>query len=72
MLVKLYCGIITRSLLQLINTSIDAFFSRLCAFLRNKEEVGRPMMIQRKLDGIVDEFLVDHEIRKSNTIVCNL
>ena len=32
-LVKFYCDVITRSCLQLINTSIDTFFSKLCAFL---------------------------------------
>ena len=32
-LVKFYCDVITRSCLQLINTSINTFFSELRAFL---------------------------------------
>ena len=40
---KLYCDVITRSRLQLINTSINTFFSKLCAFLvqqRRKKKVN--------------------------------
>ena len=40
----------TRSHLQLINTSIDIFLNKLHAFLKEKEEEGRPMMDKRKLD----------------------
>ena len=54
-LVKFYCDVTTRSHLQLINTSINNFFSKLRVFLQIKEEEGRPMMVKRKLDGAVDE-----------------
>ena len=59
--VKFYCDVITRSRLQLINTSIDTFFNKLCAFfIANKE--GRPMMVKRNLDGAVKESSMDQEI----------
>ena len=69
--VKFHCDVITRSSLQLINTSINIFFSKLRAFLRNKEE-GRPVMAKRKLDGPVDESSADQKIRKSDVTVHNL
>ena len=50
-LVKLYCDVITRSRLQLINTSIDTFFSKLHAFL--VEQRRRRKAYKRKLDGAV-------------------
>jgi len=70
----LYCDVIIKSHLQLINTSINTFFSKLRAFLANKEdsEEGRPMIVKRKLDGTVNESPVDQEIRKSDAIVHNL
>ena len=58
--------------LQLINTSIDTFFSKLDAALVEQKEQGRPKMVERKLDGVIDEFSVDREIRKSDMIVHNL
>ena len=60
-LVKFYCDVITRTRLQLINTFIDTFFIKFCAFLM---EQGKPMMI-RKLDGAVHEFSPDQEICNS-------
>ena len=65
MLVKFYCGIITRSRLQLINTLIDTFYNELRIFLTEKEEQGRPIMAKRKLHGVVEESSEDKEIRKS-------
>ena len=44
----------TKSSLQLINTSIYTFFSKLYAFLA---EQGR-VMVERKLDGAVDKSSV--------------
>ena len=44
-----------------MTTSIDTFFSKLRAFLWNKEE-GRPMMVKRKLGGAVDESSADQDI----------
>ena len=39
-------------------------------FLRTKEEQGRPMMVKGSyVDGAVDEFSVDPEIRKSDVTV---
>ena len=58
------CDVITRSHLQLINTSIDTFW--------NQEEEGRPMMVKRKLNGAVEESLADQDIDKSNATVHNL
>ena len=43
---------VTSYSLQLINTSISTFFSELRAFLA---EQRRPVMVERKLDGAVDE-----------------
>ena len=63
MLVKFYCDVITRSCLQLINTLIDAFFSKLDAFLVDQK---RPMMVKWKLDDAVNESSADQEIRKSD------
>jgi len=37
-LVKLYCDVIIKSHLQLINTLIDAFFSKLYAFLNGTKK----------------------------------
>ena len=71
-LVKFYCDVITRSHLQLINSLINTFFSKLYAFLQNKEE-GRPVMVKRKLDGQVYKSSASgSKKRKSNTIVHNL
>ena len=67
-LVKFYCDGITR---KLINTSINTFFRKLCAFLQNKEE-GRPVMVKRKLHGAVDGFSRDRKFRKSDATVRNL
>ena len=51
--------------LQLINTSINTFFSKLSAFLsKTKKEEGRPMMVKRKLDGAVDRSSADRKIHK--------
>ena len=66
-LVKFYCDVITRNCLQLMNTSIDTFFSKLCAFLAER----RLMMVKRKLDVAVDES-VDQEIINSDVTVHNL
>ena len=63
-LVKFYCDAITRSRLQLINTSIDTFFSKLYAFLAEQRRKGRPVMVKRKLDGTVDESLADQKFLK--------
>ena len=71
-LVKFYCDVITRSRLQLIKTSIDTFFSKLRAFLADKKEEGRLMMVKRKLDGTVGESSADQEIRKSDATAHNL
>ena len=38
--VKIYCDVIARNLLQLINTSINTFFSKLDAFLVQQKEQG--------------------------------
>ena len=59
---KFYCDVITRSRLQLIINTL---------------EQGRAMMVERKLDGAVDESSVDEssadqEVLKSDTIVHNL
>ena len=70
MLVKFYCDLIARSRLQLINTLISAFFSKLGAW--NKEEEGRPVMVKRKLDSVVDKSSGDQEIFKFNSTVHNL
>ena len=66
MLVKSYCDVITRSRLQLINTSIDTFFSKLSVFLAEKG------IVTRKLDDVVDESSADQGIRYSDAIVHNL
>ena len=71
-LVKFYCDVITRSRLQLINTSIETSFSEFHAFLVEREEEGRAMMIKRKLEGAVDESSADKEIHKSDATVHNL
>ena len=59
---EVYCDVITRSHLQFINTSIDTFFSKLCAFLTEQRRT-------RKVDDEVDESSADQEIRKSDAIV---
>ena len=69
MFIKCYCDVIARSRLQLINTSIDTFFSKLDAFLVEEKEQGKPKMVKRKLDSAVDESLANREIRKSDAIV---
>ena len=71
-LVKFICDVVTRSRLQLIDTSIDTFFSKLNAFLVEQRKEGRPVMVQRKQDAAVDESSVDQEICKSDVIVHNL
>ena len=38
---KVYCDVITRSRLQLINTSIDTFFSELRAFLADQRRTRK-------------------------------
>ena len=70
-LIKFYCDVITRSHLQLINTSIDTFFSKLGVVLVEEEQL-RPMMVKRKLDGSVDESSADQEICKSEATVYKL
>ena len=72
MFVKFYCDVIARSHLQLINTSIDTFFSKLDAFLADQKEQAGPKMVKRKVDGAVDESSADREIRKSDAVVHNL
>jgi len=47
------------SRLQLINTSIDTFFSKLDAILADQKEQGRPKMVKRKLDGAVNKSSAD-------------
>ena len=69
-LVKFYCDVITRSHLQLINTSINTFFSKLRAFLAKQRR--RRKAVKRKLDGTVDESSVDQKICKSDATVRNL
>ena len=54
-LVKFYCGVITRSRLQLINTSIDTFFSKFCAFL---VEQRKRKKVKRKLDGTASRRII--------------
>ena len=68
---KFYCDIITRSHLQLINTSIDTFFSKLRAFLAEQRKKRRPVM-EKEARGAVDNSLADHKTRKSDTTVHNL
>ena len=71
----MYVGDVTTiSRLQLINTLINTFFSRLHTFLAEQRKQGkRPMMVKRKLDGAVDGFSADQEeIRKSDTTGNNL
>ena len=67
-LAEFYCGVIARSHLQLINTLIDNFFSKLHTFL----EEGRTVMDKRKLDGTVDEFSAEQQILKFNAIAHNM
>ena len=62
---QVYCDVITRSCLQLINNSIDTFFM---SFQLSKEE-GRPQRIERKLDGAADKSLAEQQIHKSGAIV---
>ena len=71
-LVKFYSDIITRTRLQLINTSINSFFSKLCTFLGEQREEGRPVMVKRKLDDAVDESSVDQKIHNSGATKHNL
>ena len=66
-LVKFYSDVITRRRVQLINTLINTFFSKLRAFLAKEE--GRPMMANGKLDGAVEESSANQEIRKSDATV---
>ena len=42
------------------------FFSKLRAFLANKEVERRPVIVRRKLDGAVDEFLVNQKFVNQN------
>ena len=65
------CEIITRSRVQLINTSIDTFFSKLRTFLIEQRKRGTPMMVKRELDGAVVESSVGQEICKSDRTVHN-
>ena len=73
-LVKFYCDVITRSRLQLINTSINTFFSKLCAFLaeQRRRRKAMPVMVKRKLDGAVKGSSADRKFRKSDATVRNL
>ena len=48
--------------LQLINTLINTVFYKLCTFLANKEEQGKPMMVKRKLDGAVDQYISKSDV----------
>ena len=41
-------------------------------FQRTKKEEGRPVMVKRKLDGVVDESSADRKIRKWDATVHNL
>ena len=47
------------------------FFSKVWAFLQSKEK-GRPMIVERKIDGAVNESSANQEIHKSNTTLHNL
>ena len=62
---KVNYDVITRSHLQLINTLIDTFFSKLCAFSTDQRKEVKPMMVKRKLNGTVDKSSADQKIRKS-------
>ena len=42
------------------------------AFQRTKEEEGRPVMVERKLDGALGESSADRNFRKSGATVHNL
>ena len=64
--------VISRSGLKFINTSINTFFSKFRAFLAEKGDKGRPVMVEGKLNGAVDESSVDQEICKSYATVHNL
>ena len=66
-LVKFYCDVITRSRLQLINTSINTFFSKLCAFLVEQRRMKEGQWWLK--DGAVDESSADQEICKSGATV---
>ena len=66
---KFYRGVITRSCLHLINTSISTFFSDPCVFSTERKEEGRPMTDKRKLDGVVDESSAEEHSCKSDMIV---
>ena len=68
-LAKFYYDVITRRCLQLIDTSIDTFFSKLRAFLAEQRRRGRPVMVERKLDGEVDKSLADRKIRNLDMTV---
>ena len=69
MLVKFYFDVIARSRLQLINTSINTFFSKLCAFSAEQRRRRKAMMDKRKLDGAVAESSADQEIHKSDATI---
>ena len=58
-LVKFYCDVTKEAIYSLSTLQSTPFFSKLHAFLRNKEEEGRPMMVKRKLGGTVDESSAD-------------
>ena len=47
-----------QSCLQLINTSIDTFFSKLCAILVEQRR-RKGMIVKMKQGGAVDEFSAD-------------
>ena len=70
-LVKFYCDIITEAV-----TAYQHFdrhlCSKLCAFLANKEEEGRPVMVKRKLDGARDKFSANRNIHKWDATVHSL
>ena len=59
-LVKFYCYVIAKSRLQLNNTLINTFFSELCAFLAEQRRKREASGGYKKLNGAVDESLVDH------------
>ena len=64
---KFYYDVITRSRLQLINTLIGTFYSKLCAFLAEKKKQESQQWLKLSyVDGTVDKSLADQEISKYN------
>ena len=57
-LVKFYCDVIVKSCLRLSTLRSKPSLINFVPFQRNKEE-GRPVMVERKLHGTVDESSAD-------------